>query len=87
MLTKKKQIFRERLRKRSDHGMNHDDDSDNFEEEEEERPETFAALRRIVRPHRHKKSAGVDDMLLRLYEPILFRSLNVANPAVRANSG
>ncbi|KOO27624.1 kinesin heavy chain [Chrysochromulina tobinii] len=44
MLTKKKQIFRERLRKRSDHGMNHDDDSDNYEEEEEERPETFAAL-------------------------------------------
>jgi hypothetical protein len=44
MLTKMKPIFRERLRKRSDHGMNHDDDSDNFEEEREERPETFAVL-------------------------------------------
>ena len=45
MLTKKKQIFRERLRKRTDHTMGGGDDSDgDFEEEEEERPETFAAL-------------------------------------------
>ncbi|XP_064594781.1 condensin-2 complex subunit G2-like isoform X2 [Liolophura sinensis] len=36
--------------------------------------------------HKQKKQRGVDEMLLRLYEPILWRSLKVANGAVRANS-
>ena len=45
LLTKKKQIFRERLRKRTDFGSPGHDDSDLDEDpEEEERPETFAAL-------------------------------------------
>ncbi len=30
--------------------------------------------------HLKKKQRGVDQMLLRLYEPILWRSLKVANP-------
>ena len=34
----------------------------------------------------NKKQNGVDEVLLRLYEPILFRSLNVANEDVRKNS-
>eukprot|EP01080_Neovahlkampfia_damariscottae_P009381 gene9381-1592_t len=34
----------------------------------------------------NKKQNGVDELLLRLYEPILFRSLNVANDDVRKNS-
>merc|ERR1719409_2590641 len=44
LLTKKKEIFRERLRKRTDFGSPGDDDSEGDEFEEEERPETFAAL-------------------------------------------
>lgn len=36
--------------------------------------------------HSHKKQMGVDEMLLRLYEPILWRSLKVANAFVRANA-
>ena len=36
--------------------------------------------------HSQKKQRGVDEMLLRLYEPILWRSLKVANAQVRANS-
>ena len=44
LLTKKKEIFRERLRKRTDIGSPGDDSVDEDELEEEERPETFAAL-------------------------------------------
>eukprot|EP01132_Coremiostelium_polycephalum_P000806 gene806-1002_t len=36
--------------------------------------------------HSQKKFRGVDEMLLRLYEPIIWRSLKVANPTVRANA-
>ncbi|XP_025083646.1 condensin-2 complex subunit G2-like isoform X1 [Pomacea canaliculata] len=36
--------------------------------------------------HRQKKQRGVDAMLLRLYEPILWRSLSVPNTDVRTNS-
>ena len=44
LLTKKKEIFRERLRKRTDFGSPGDDSADDDDLEEEERPETFAAL-------------------------------------------
>ena len=36
--------------------------------------------------HQQKRQRGVDQMLLRLYEPILWRSLKVANPHVRRNA-
>ena len=36
--------------------------------------------------HSQKKVAGVDEMLYRLYAPILWRSLNVANADVRCNA-
>eukprot|EP00049_Salpingoeca_infusionum_P011262 m.193774 g.193774 ORF g.193774 m.193774 type:complete len:1167 (-) comp14884_c2_seq1:264-3764(-) len=36
--------------------------------------------------HEHKKERGVDDMLFNMYQPILWRSLAVANAAVRANA-
>lgn len=40
-----------------------------------------AAIRQILNAfHTQKKTKGVDEMLLRLYEPILWRSLKVANP-------
>jgi len=33
-----------------------------------------------------EKQQGVDEMLARLYEPILWRSLKCANPKVRENA-
>jgi hypothetical protein len=36
--------------------------------------------------HSQKRVAGVDGALLRLYEPLLFRALAAANPAVRRNA-
>ena len=36
--------------------------------------------------HAQKSHRGVDATLLRLYEPILFRALSAANPAVRRNA-
>jgi condensin-2 complex subunit G2 len=36
--------------------------------------------------HLKKKEAGVDAMLLRLYEPLLWRALKAANAVVRANA-
>ncbi len=36
--------------------------------------------------HANKKERGVDETLVRLYEPILWRALRVANPTVRANA-
>ncbi|KAJ3423558.1 condensin-2 complex subunit g2 [Anaeramoeba flamelloides] len=36
--------------------------------------------------HNKKKFKGVDEMLLRLYNPILWRSLSVHNPLVRKNA-
>ena len=46
-----------------------------------------AALRRVLGPlHGAKSAPGVDALLLRLYQPILFRALAAANPAVRRNA-
>ena len=45
------------------------------------------ALRQVLAyTHEQKRQRGVDQMLLRLYEPILWRSLKVANPHVRRNA-
>lgn len=47
----------------------------------------FQNIRKILNAfHSKKKVNGVDEMLLRLYEPILFRSLNAANSTVRKNA-
>jgi hypothetical protein len=51
-------------------------------------PQLFSAVKRILAVfHEAKRQRGVDEMLLRLYEPILWRSLKVANPAVRCHAG
>ena len=50
-------------------------------------PAMAAALRRVLGGlHAQKAQAGVDAMLLSLYEPILFRRLSAANPDVRRNA-
>eukprot|EP00232_Nephroselmis_pyriformis_P015184 CAMPEP_0182884986 /NCGR_PEP_ID=MMETSP0034_2-20130328/19337_1 /TAXON_ID=156128 /ORGANISM="Nephroselmis pyriformis, Strain CCMP717" /LENGTH=877 /DNA_ID=CAMNT_0025018231 /DNA_START=21 /DNA_END=2651 /DNA_ORIENTATION=+ len=50
-------------------------------------PALAAALRRVLDGfHGQKRQRGVDEMLLRLYEPILFRALAAANGAVRRNA-
>ncbi|KAH7622404.1 putative Condensin-2 complex subunit G2 [Nannochloris sp. 'desiccata'] len=50
-------------------------------------PALSASLRRVLGGlHSQKHQPGVDAMLLELYEPILFRRLNAANPAVRRNA-
>ncbi|CAB3996367.1 Condensin-2 complex subunit G2, partial [Paramuricea clavata] len=36
--------------------------------------------------HQQKKHPGVDKVLLKLYEPIIWRACKVANPSVRANA-
>lgn len=47
----------------------------------------FNALRRVLGAfHGQKKARGVDEMLLRLYEPILWRALTAANPHVRRSA-
>lgn len=47
----------------------------------------FNALRRVLGAfHCQKKARGVDEMLLRLYEPILWRGLTAANPHVRRSA-
>jgi condensin-2 complex subunit G2 len=47
----------------------------------------FGKLRIILNAfHAQKNQKGVDEMLLRLYEPILFRCLSVANSIVRRNA-
>jgi hypothetical protein len=52
------------------------------------RSEALAAGLRVVLDgfHSQKRLPAVDSMLLRLYEPILFRNTSVANPAVRCNA-
>jgi len=46
-----------------------------------------ASLRRVLDGfHCQKAHGAVDAMLLRLYEPILFRGLSATNSAVRCNS-
>ncbi|KAL1523555.1 hypothetical protein AB1Y20_018491 [Prymnesium parvum] len=45
-----------------------------------------ALMQVLAYTHEQKRQRGVDEMLLRLYEPILWRSLNVANPHVRRNA-
>lgn len=50
-------------------------------------PSLSTALRRVLYGfHGQKSQAKVDAMLLRLYEPILFRNLAAANNAVRCNA-
>ncbi len=50
-------------------------------------PTLSASLRRVLGGlHSQKHQPGVDAMLLELYEPIIFRRLNAANPAVRRNA-
>jgi hypothetical protein len=50
-------------------------------------PSLARNIRRVLQGfHSQKKQKGVDELLLRLYEPILWRSLVVANPAARRNS-
>lgn len=50
-------------------------------------PALSAALRRVLEGlHSQKAHATVDAMLLRLYEPILFRGLSAANSAARRNA-
>jgi len=47
---------------------------------------TVSALRKVVGVlHQYKKQPGVDEMLCRLYEPILWRGLRAANLSVRCN--
>ena len=51
-------------------------------------PQLFSAVKRVLAVfHEAKRQRGVDEMLLRLYEPILWRILKVANPAVRCHAG
>lgn len=50
-------------------------------------PALASSLRRVLAGlHCQKHQPGVDALLLELYEPILFRRLNAANPAVRRNA-
>ena len=50
-------------------------------------PALASSLRRVLAGlHCQKHQPGVDTLLLELYEPILFRRLNAANPAVRRNA-
>lgn len=50
-------------------------------------PTLAAALRQVLAGlHAQKKTAGVDSMLCRLYEPILFRSFSATNADVRRNA-
>jgi condensin-2 complex subunit G2 len=47
-------------------------------------PALASSLRKVLGVlHQHKKYRAVDEMLHRVYEPILWRSLKVANAAVR----
>lgn len=47
-------------------------------------PALASALRRVLGAfHQHKKFRAVDELLHRVYEPILWRALRVANAAVR----
>ncbi|KAK9830117.1 hypothetical protein WJX72_009857 [[Myrmecia] bisecta] len=50
-------------------------------------PAMNSALRRVLDGlHSQKQHGPVDAMLLRLYEPIIFRAMAAANPAVRRNA-
>lgn len=50
-------------------------------------PTLASAIRRILGTfHAKKKYQNVDEMLHRIYEPILWRSMQVANPTVRKQS-
>ena len=47
----------------------------------------FTAIRRVLQAFKsQKRQDGVDEMLLRLYNPIIWRSLKAANPEVRRQS-
>lgn len=48
---------------------------------------TAKAVRKVLRVfHENKKQKGVDEMLYRLYSPIIWRCMSVANPIVRRNA-
>ena len=50
-------------------------------------PQLNASLRQVLGGfHNQKAHAPVDAMLLRLYEPLLFRGLSANNSSVRCNS-
>ncbi|GJP48544.1 hypothetical protein CLOM_g7832 [Closterium sp. NIES-68] len=50
-------------------------------------PELGAAVRRVVGGFSNQKlQRGVDELILRVSEPIIFRGLQAANPAVRRNA-
>lgn len=50
-------------------------------------PAVATSLRRVLHGlHQHKSVGATDAMLLRLYEPLLFRDMAAANPAVRRNA-
>jgi hypothetical protein len=50
-------------------------------------PALFTSIRQVLAEfHKQKRHRGVDEMLLRLYEPILWRALRVANPTVRSQA-
>jgi condensin-2 complex subunit G2 len=50
-------------------------------------PQLCANILRVLRGlHEQKRIRGVDEMLHRLYEPILWRHLKAANSAVRKNA-
>ena len=50
-------------------------------------PAMAGALRRVLGGlHGAKGAPGVDGLLLRLWQPLLFRALVAANPAVRRNA-
>jgi condensin-2 complex subunit G2 len=50
-------------------------------------PQLAASLRTVLDGfHQQKAAKGVDSMLTRVYEPLLFRALAAANPAVRSNA-
>ena len=50
-------------------------------------PSLFKSLYRILESfHTEKRLPAVENLLLRLYEPILWRSLKAANPIVRRNA-
>ena len=50
-------------------------------------PQLNASLRHVLAGfHNQKAQAPVDAMLLRLYEPLLFRGLSANNSSVRCNS-
>ena len=50
-------------------------------------PSTTSSIRSILEYfHGQKRQPGVDEMLCRLYEPVIWRNLKSANAGVRSNA-